>query len=351
MKILMVIESDSDCNPFVSSLVDGLIKCGHEVMRGLDLFWTAYDKYDLLFFQWPEAIFNWNRDEIDIEKLSKQFERIKEAGVRTLITCHNLHPHNYDKTTTFLYDFVYSKVDAFHHMGKFSYELLKEKYPQKYHFIAPHHVAESLWENPLFSSDAKTKLSIPKNSIVVSSFGVFRNEEEIRFYVNMVKDVTNRHLVFLAPRLPVTHFYIGRHVKRIVRFLRTGLLYKLFRIRTSGYLTDEELRLWLSASDIVFIQRKEILNSGNLPLAFAGGKTVVGPDLGNVGEILRETGNFVFDPYDRASVKRAVLVAIDETGKSKGLGARNYQYAKENWSTAKVCEQISRELLMICPSC
>ena len=344
MKILMVIRRGYRKNPYVFSLVEGLIGYGHQVECGLYEFWHSFDEYDLLYLQWPEVIFNWKSSQVEIERLSSHFDLIKKAGVKTVVTCHNLHPHNKDERMTELYHLVYSKVDAFHHLGKYSYDVMKEKFPGKIHFIAPHHIADCLWENPIVPSLAKRRLHIPKANVVVSSFGAFRNDEEIRLYVDMAKGITNCRRTFLAPRIPMGHFYHGRHVGKTIHSLSKAFLYKIIGIRYSGFLAEEELIEWLYASDIVVIQRKEILTSGNLPLAFSAGKVVVGPDLGNVGEILRETGNFVFDPHDRTSVKHAVLEAIREVKRGNQLGARNYHYEKENWSTSKVCKLIDREL-------
>lgn len=344
MKILMVINIGSDINPYVNSLKDGLIKCGHQVVCNLDLFWNSFNNYDLIFFQWPEAIFEWNRNLIDIELLSKHFDKIKKAHIRTVITCHNLHPHNNDTKTTELYDFVYSKVDAFHHMGRYSYELLKKKYPLQHHFIAPHHIADNLWENRLNSHDAKRALHIPIDNIVISSFGAFRNNDEVLLFLNMARDVSNSHVSFLAPRIPIGHFYNGRWINKSIDYLYKFLTYKKNRIIYSGVLSDKEMDVWLSASDVVFIQRKEILNSGNVPLAFSAGKVVVGPNIGNVGLILNETRNFVFNPKDRATIKNAVLNAINVVSSNSQLGIDNYQYAKKYWSTEIVCRKIEREL-------
>ena len=55
----MVVQSGIQQNPFVLSLADGLVKRGHEVVCSLEEFWDSFYKYDLLFFQWPEAIFDW----------------------------------------------------------------------------------------------------------------------------------------------------------------------------------------------------------------------------------------------------------------------------------------------------
>ncbi|MBR2210282.1 MAG: hypothetical protein IJ896_02245 [Fibrobacter sp.] len=340
----MVIHSGLDKNAYVQSLVDGLIKCGHIVVCNLNDFWDSFEKYDLLYFQWPEAIFNWSRNQIDLERLSRHFDRIKESGVRTVVTCHNLHPHNNDVLTTDLYNLVYSKVDAFHHLGRYSFRIMSEKYPHRYHFIAPHHIAGNLWAHPLCTADAKRRLHIPENNIVVSSFGAFRNDDEVRLFIEMAKDINNRHLTFLVPRIPMGHFYNGRHIKRTIKYLLNVLQYKRMGIKYSGYLPDDELNVWLYASDVVFIQRKEILNSGNLPLAYSAGKVVVGPDLGNVGEILKETENYSFNPYDRASVRQSVLNAIEDERRDNHLGSRNLKYAQENWSASKVCRLIDRVL-------
>lgn len=57
---------------------------------------------------------------------------------------------------------------------------------------------------------------------------------------------------------------------------------------------------------MVFIQRTDILNSGNVPLALSFGRVVTGPDSGNIGGLLAETGNPAFDPADPRSVDIAL---------------------------------------------
>ena len=347
MKILMVIQLKSERNPFVSSLVDGLIKIGNQVVCGLDYFWNSYYDYELIYFQWPESIFEWQKNKIDLKKLADHFDIINKAHIKTIITCHNLHPHNNDTKTTELYELVYSRVDAFHHLGNFSYQIMKRKYPNKYHFIAPHHVADSLRKTSFSSNEAKKKLHIPSNNIVISSFGAFRNNEEVRLFVDMVNDVSDSDLSFLAPRIRLGYLDNGRHIDKTIKYIYNCLFYKIKGIKYSGFLSNEDLGTWLSASDIIFIQRKEILNSGNIPLAFSAGKVVVGPNLGNVGEILEETGNYLFDPNDRASIKKAVVDAIKNVKKSNQLGLNNYNYAKDNWSTVRVCEIINSQISYI----
>lgn len=79
---------------------------------------------------------------------------------------------------------------------------------------------------------------------------------------------------------------------------------------------------------MVFIQRTDILNSGNVPQAFAFGRVVAGPAAGNIGEMLTATGNPVFDAADPASVDRALAEAVRLT--AAGHGERNREYALEH---------------------
>ena len=112
----------------------------------------------------------------------------------------------------------------------------------------------------------------------------------------------------------------------------------------AGFLSSEELNEWLCASDIVLIQRKGILNSGNVALAYSASKVVVGPDLGNVGEILKETNNYTFNPENRELVCQEVKKAVDDCKKSSNLGNFNYEYAKKHWNTSKICYDLISEL-------
>ena len=55
---------------------------------------------------------------------------------------------------------------------------------------------------------------------------------------------------------------------------------------------------------------------------------VAGPDNGNVGELLRETGNPVFSPDDNAGIVRA----LEQAGRlaEQGKGEENYRYARQH---------------------
>ena len=94
-------------------------------------------------------------------------------------------------------------------------------------------------------------------------------------------------------------------------------------------ISNEELPYYIIASDLLMIQRKRILNSGNLPLAFLFKKVVIGPDYGNIRNILKESGNPTFNPDNTNSIVRALTQGYQMAQVHKGED--NYLYAKQHF--------------------
>ena len=95
-----------------------------------------------------------------------------------------------------------------------------------------------------------------------------------------------------------------------------------------------DLPYYMAASDVIFIQRKDILNSASIPLAFLFHKVVIGPNIGNIGEILQDTGNPVFHPDNQFDIIRALEAARQLSARRKGED--NYAYAIENMNSGKI---------------
>jgi glycosyltransferase involved in cell wall biosynthesis len=103
---------------------------------------------------------------------------------------------------------------------------------------------------------------------------------------------------------------------------------------------DEDVPFYFAAADVVLIQRKQILNSGNVPTAFLFKKVVVGPDTGNVGEILKDTGNPTFNSTEDRTITNALEKAF--LLEKQGLGEKNYNYACQNWNIQKVAGEYKK---------
>lgn len=68
------------------------------------------------------------------------------------------------------------------------------------------------------------------------------------------------------------------------------------------------------------------------------GNVILGPNVGNVGEILEQTGNPCFNVDDLSTIDKACRDAMK--AKMNNKGEQNREYAIKNWSTEIVAERV-----------
>ena len=208
--------------------------------------------------------------------------------------------------------------------------------------MIPHHIYEGLYDMDITRDAGRRALGIPADRLVVLAFGAFRHAEERRLVWGAFRRLHYPAKFLLAPRLwPYTRR--GSRFKGLKR-LAGRLLYAaahtaegFFDSRITSpepLIPDEQLPCYLAAADVVFIQRTDILNSGNVPLALSFGRVVTGPDSGNIGGLLAETGNPAFDPAD----PRSVDIALERAARLSATdqGARNRAYAQEHFGIGRI---------------
>ena len=335
MRVYFVVCEPSErmFNHFVPSLGNALQKQGCEVVYGLERLWTdeVYD-CDIVHFQWPEFVFGSQKKEFsdnDITRMSHRLMQLKEKGIKIFVQVHNLKPHTRnDNNILRLYELLYLQADVMVHMGMYSHELLQSQYPNAQHVVIPHHIYDDVYSFAITREEARKRLRLPHDKQIVLSFGKFRNNRERDFVLSLRKNFDTSTL-FLMPGFYRETLHTWNPKKLAVRLYKT-CKYKLKNIKfCNDVIPDDLMQCYFCAADVVLIQRLDILNSGNLPMAFHAGKVVVGPDVGNVGEILRETGNFTFDPHSMRSAVSALQKALVETTKGK----ENKTYATEHWAS------------------
>ena len=352
MKVYFVVKEPSDrtINHFVSSLGNALQKQGCEVVYGLKLLWTddVLD-CDIIHFQWPEGLFGLFGHQVTDEELKRMNRRLmwlKEHGKKLFYTCHNLKPHtNKNENLLRLYELIYSNADYVHHLGNYSCDLLQPQYPNAHHIVIPHHIYDNVLSFSVSQQEARQRLHLPQDKKIILSFGKFRNNKERQFVLNIKNKCNHSPLFgrgaggeafFLMPGFYRETLHTWNPKKLITRLYHT-IRYKLKGIRfCNEAIPDELMQCYFCAADVVLIQRLDILNSGNLPMAFHAGKVVVGPDVGNAGQILCETGNFTFNPNNTESAIYALQGALAATSK----GDENRAYAVKHWSSGIIAAEL-----------
>ena len=332
MKILMAVGgvNTASMNPYVGSIEGRLNNMGHNVVSSAEEFWSAQGRYDIVHIHWPQALFGWHTEDIaedSVARLRDQITAIQATGGVVCYTRHNSVPHADDNPhSVALYDTVERMCNIMIHMGEFSLNETLAKYPEQktIYCVIPHH-AYDWYPCDIDRTKVRKMLSLKEDVPTVLSFGEFRSNEERLLVAESCAKIPGINV--LAPLLLVHHKgYEGKSFDSGIR----KILGEKFPPQRIGRILDSDVPLYFLASDVVFIQRLEILNSGNLPLAFHFGKVVVGPDCGNVGECLRATGNPTFDPKHPetaiAALRKGLELAV------AGKGEENKRFARKNLS-------------------
>ncbi len=343
-KILIVFEHRETDNQFVFILAEGIARQGMDVTCSTEKFWNDDDThYDIVHFQWPEELVGWSTpDPAQIDRLRRRIDVLRTRGTRFVYTRHNSHPHNANGVLSTAYGIVEACSDAVVHMGRYSQDEYQATYPGTLNYVIPHHIYQGMFREDLTREEARRYLGIPQRKFVITAFGKFRNNAEIRLILKGYFKAKLRRKCLLAPRLfpfsrtPLQSSTLKRFVSRLGYYTVLPLA-RLWGIRggaSDELVTDHDLPYYIAASDVLFIQRKRILNSGNVPLGFLFHKIVIGPDSGNVGEWLRDTGNPVFDPDSAQSIADAIgrTFALRKADQ----GEKNYRYALEYMNLERV---------------
>lgn len=343
MKVLIVFREDDTDNLFVHILCRAIREQGVIAHCSLRDFWEKNEPYDIIHFQWPEEVVGWNCHNPDtVKQLQQRIDYFRSLGTRFVYTRHNTAPHYANPVIRQAYEVIESCSDTVVHMGRYSQCEFQSRYPDSRSVVIPHPIYEHTYNENISRAEARRKLNIPEDRFVITAFGKFRNNDEIRMVLKSFLRLRMPKKFLLAPRmLPFSkkpgHRNAWKRALSYVGYRLAPLLLKLCNVRAGAseeLVDNSELHYYIAASDLIFVQRKRILNSGNVPLAFLFHKVVIGPYTGNVGELLQETGNPAFDPNDTKSIVQALKQAkqLSEAGK----GEENYQYARRFMNLKKV---------------
>lgn len=352
IKALIVFREDINTdNLFVPLLCDAIRTAGINVRCSLDEFWTSNTVYRIIHFQWPEEVVGWNcNDSSVIIRLKERIAFFRQRGTRFVYTRHNLRPHYANEITNQAYDIIESESDVVVHMGQYSLDEFATKYPSSRNVVIPHHIYEYTYKEDISIERARQSLNLPQNAFIVTAFGKFRNKEERNMVIGAFRQWNEKKKLLLAPRLyPFSKrdMYrknvLKRWASRIGYYLVMPIANRLLKIKAGAnddLIDNCDLPYYIAASDVIFIQRKDILNSGNIPLAFLFHKIVVGTKHGNIGELLETTGNPTFDPNNRQDIIRALRDARQMAVWYKG--EENYAYAIKNMKAENIGQEYAR---------
>lgn len=326
-------EKDGSGKFFVPTLQSILKPLGHRVDSSVREFWHPTRQYDIVHVHWPQLLFPGKGEFIsdsDVMLVRRRLAEFKKHGTSIVYTRHNEIPHYcrnpHEIALCRLFE---DESDRVIHMGRFSLRQMTGARGER-DVVIPHHGFD--WYPVSTLELARKELVLSPSDRVMSVVGVYRDDEERELVVRACcgSGISGLRLVS-----PAVFSEIRGCASADTEHYRERLA-PFYPRQPEGWVSEEDMCRCISAADVVFLQRVHTLNSGNLPLAFHFGKVVVGPDRGNVGEILRETGNPVFDPEDPDDIVRALRAGFKLA--SSGKGEENARYAREHWNFGRVAD-------------
>ncbi|MEQ9299457.1 MAG: hypothetical protein RIF33_12870 [Cyclobacteriaceae bacterium] len=327
-----IIAPHLEFNTLIKEQYEAFINAGISTYWGLDFFWERSFDADIYLIHWPELIFpnrtSSNPSKSDLDALERRLRELK-SNSKIAVVYHNEYPH-YRRSTEFdqLYDLIYSSAHAIIHLGNHSVELLTNKMKPNCidHIVIPHPTYSSV-PNHLTKEEARETLGINDEEKVMLVFGSLRNKEELKLVLQPFanSNIKKRRLLIVSNKLLFYTSLVEKYYSRIyIKYFSSSLKY------VRGPVKNEEIQQYMNAADVVFVARKYGLNSGIVPLAFTFGKTVVGPAIGNIRELLYKTGNPTYNPYIPETIRDAIEDGFLLSESSQGEFNRCYAEGQMN---------------------
>lgn len=247
-------------------------------------------KYDIFHIHWPERFFG---SPVFPKALLKTFfflfilfiARIKKAKI--FWTIHNLRSHeNYHPgLESFFWKSFIPMIDGYISLSEEADSIAKKIFPginRKKGFIIPIGHYKNYYPDFLTKELARRKISIPLNKKVMLYFGLIRNYKNVLSLIKSFQKLNNEDILLLVVGKPFSD-KIKREIemasfedKRIKLFLR--------------FVTDEEVEIFMKATDIMVLPQKEVFNSSSVILALSYNIPVLVPERFTGREMKRRFG-------------------------------------------------------------
>lgn len=303
-----------DLNPYLDEI---------QRFSGNDFIYDSFRNYNSTYkivnIHWPEAIFDWlEPTPEELVSLANDISHWKKNSI-IVYTKHDDSRHK-GMTPAFkkLFQLIENNTDVFIHLGKGSKEKYEQIYPHAQHKIIFHPLY--IHSYPIFNKvKSRSELNIDKDAIVIIAPGQIRNFKERKMIIKAFEKLNCHNKVLIAPRMKNEIKYDFRGRVRLKKYFdyRELVLKRFVKnhqppkfLFNYEKLNSRELGLRMSAADIVLIPRQKILNSGTLYLGLTYRKIIVGPQVGNITEQLKELNFPLFNPKSVTSVAKALEEGI-----------------------------------------
>jgi len=253
---------------------------------------------DLIIIQW------WHPYFAPCYWLLQQFLK----KVRIVFLCHNVFPHERFPLDKFLTKLALKKAYGYIVQSKLDETELKELKSNPNCIFTPHPTYSAFKINNLSRQEARKRLLIPNEEKVLLFFGFVREYKGLDCLLNamaLIKDTLDH----------ISLWVVGDFDKdkdKYLSIIKENNLENCVKI-VDGYVPDEEVEKYFSASDVVVLPYKSATQSGIVQIAFGFEKPVIVTNVGGLPDVVtNEKTGLVVEPEDIQGLATAIINFFDE---------------------------------------
>lgn len=332
-----------EINPYQKQLSEHLIKLGVQV-QGVDkrkiFLPTAVNQWspNILHIHWLHTFFkapNTTQSLFRLVKFVSGLIILRIMGVKIVWTAHNLKIHEnlyplLDEICAFVIVRLAHAVIAHCEAAKCEIATtLRLKNKDKI-FVVPHGNYIGCYENTLDQGEARKALNIPNSNLVFLFLGLIRPYKGVFELLEAFKQL-HRNEVQLVIAGKVWNDELSEQVRQKteshdnIKFM-------------PGFVPDAQIQVYMNACDVVVFPYRDVLTSGAVILAMSFGRTCIAPRMGCIGEILDNSGAFLYDPNLEEGLFQAMNRAVENSADLLRMGEYNKQLA-DQWSWNHVAQK------------
>lgn len=294
-------------------------------------------RVNLLHFHWTHYHYTaetWLRSAVELAKFVGKIALARRLGYRIVWTMHNYLPH--ERTYPLLHFAERFLMARLAHAVIVHCEhgrtLLREKLLRRQAvFVLPLGDFGPYLRPLPDRDDARKKLQIPEEWVVLYSFGLIRPYKQVPQLIQEFRAVPDAEF-----RLMITGVAPFEELRSEI--CRLAALDDRISAKLE-HLSDEDLALHLAAADAVVLPYRDILGSGSVMLALSSGLPVIAPRLGCLAELVTPDCGVLYEPRPGAladALSRSLKLDLTEMGRAAQARARQFPWDTMVTQTAQV---------------
>jgi beta-1,4-mannosyltransferase len=186
----------------------------------------------------------------------------------------------------------------------------------------------SIYENVINRNEARMKLNLNNEDTVLCFFGRVMKYKGIEELLPIFKNLNNKNI-----KLIIAGKCDDQELKNTIESYK-NLNNLILDLR---FISDNEIQMFMNASDLIILPFKKITTSSTVIMAFGFSKSVIAPRIGAIKDFPDEIG-FFYNNKDVNGLENAINKSINDKSLIIEKGHAAFKYA-QNLSWDKIAEQ------------